>query len=148
MHNYYYFICHTEPTNPLESVRLLNATSRYLVFIWTKVLSNCSLVQYVINASEECGICPNHTSSTQVKCFLSEDITDKLRMCQFKVITAICGGLDSLKSESNMVTANLKCKFSLHANHRPVHNSRYSQPLFTLFSCSFWASGNKVTYKY
>lgn len=104
-----------ESVDPLESVQLLNATSNYLVFNWTKTSSNCSLVKYMINASKECGICPNHTSATQVRCFLSEDLTDEQKICEFHVNTAICGDLHSWNSESNMVTVNLKCKYNIIA---------------------------------
>ena len=75
------------------------------------MLSKCSLVQYIINASEECGVCPSHTNLTQVKCYLSEDITDEQKICKFTVNTAICGDFHGWKSESNMVTVNMKCKF-------------------------------------
>lgn len=99
----------TESINPLQNVQLFNATSSYLVFDWTKA-SNCSSELYIVAASKECGICPNHTSSTQVQCFLSENVTNEQKICEFKVDIAPCGDFHGWKFESNTIAVNLKCK--------------------------------------
>lgn len=104
-------ILYKGPIQALQDVRLLNATKDYLTFNWTRASSNCTSLWYTINATKDCGVCPNHTNSTQVMCSLLEAPTNQEKICKFTVNIAVCGDSKIWKSESNTVTVELSCKF-------------------------------------
>ena len=61
-------LTHVDPYPPPSDIRLVEATSRQLVFQWNAVSPSCQFVQYLIRANHHCGQCPDTTVHTTASC--------------------------------------------------------------------------------
>ena len=87
-------------SGPLNVI-LVEASPRHLTFSWTPISNLCRVQSYIINSSN-CGVCPNITNLTTVRCTGFEVSSD----CTFTVRTVVCDNI--------VGTVGTEISFTLH----------------------------------
>ena len=68
----------------------MEENNTHLSFIWSQVPLNCPSIQYKIIVTENCGECPNTTTSNKVTCTRNYTQLTNNHQCSFAVQTVVC----------------------------------------------------------
>ena len=102
-----------DPLPPPMNVRLSSVNDGQISFIWDPdpLVSSCTALYYIVNATDSCGVCPSNTTSTSITC---TDITvsSNGQVCRFVVQTTVCDAITGMMSRS--VEAVLKGNIHTH----------------------------------
>ena len=93
---------HTAPLPP-QSISLSKILpGPQFVFNWTRVVSPCQTIDYIIRATADCGNCPTSTVVNEASCTnVPAGIVD--RNCSFAVITRVCGTVEGADNKQIFV---------------------------------------------
>ena len=94
---------HIDPYPPPSGIRLIEATSRQLVFQWNAVSPSCQFVQYHIRTNHCCGQCSDSTVHTTASCI---GLIINGQHCMFALQTSICNSL--VGNVSSNIVVSLK----------------------------------------
>ena len=83
----------------------MEANSSRLIFQWSSVSPSFEAIHYLINASDNCGHCPNITNTTTVTC---HGVSLDGELCIFALQTVVCD--DIIGNESRKVIVTLRGK--------------------------------------
>lgn len=94
----------TDPLPPPNDITIIHVTedtdgTTNLAFIWSPVVLNCPSLRYIITSN--CGLCPNATSMTTIKC---RGISVGER-CTLTVQSEVCG---SIIGNATTISVDLK----------------------------------------
>lgn len=86
-----------------ENIHLVDAKPTSLAIEWTPPPFNCSDVKYLIEGSENCGVCTNFTTFTRATC---NGMSIDGRSCNLSVqsYSEVCGVLSGTESDPFIIT--------------------------------------------
>ena len=93
-----------DPLPPPWDIHLADVGQGHLAFEWSPVANNCVSLVYAIDASESCGSCPSHITTTSVSCAFNASHVPGV--CRFAVRTIVCDSI--IGNWSEPVNATLK----------------------------------------
>ena len=101
-----------DPPPPPTNVQLVGISSEQLIFNWTAVSSNCSILQY--NITSNCGTCADIIASSTSSVSCSINLSVNMMPCSFGIQSVICTNMSGNLSTPLLVTLkgnSLACYF-------------------------------------